>query len=697
MQKSLVLGVLLCQFTCLWCEAENLISSKLLESKSIFCQNIDSSISLAHDAHQLALLLGVDSLVLKTSSQLVLTYVEGNRYHEADSLIDVSLQMAENQETREYQAIFTTYRAKALLRQGEFDICKALCLKNLSTPHGQAVSAQWEYENLLLLFNAYKHKGQLDSAQYYHNRRLQLAAVHENDYWRNRNSLDYGTFLLKRYEWREASNEFRSALKGFTQKCDVLHNRLKNGLAISLYYLHRDSLGQGAFESTLLSKANRLFHTTSKSFLQSGRIKDAAISFNHLANIALNLDKPDSAIFYSHLARRMFLKCGDKNRVASINNNLGWIFESNQSLDSAAFYYRQAYDIAMKIESWPVAQMAANNLSYVFDSLGNCIDALYYQRESQWIHEQKVFKVEKEKAVQKYRVLFETEEKERKMQEALAAQLKTENDLKLFAIIAVALALILVASVILIRSYYIRLRDKKRIHELEMEDLIRKKDEQRQGALLEGQDTERKKIARDLHDELGGTLSMIQMHLSGITEKVEDFKEQEKQQYEKANSLLEKALEQVRNISRDMMSGTLSKFGLMAAFYDLADAVNSSKQLSYILVGTDLRHPVQSAVELGIFRVVQEMTSNTLKYAQATEIRLELIEHEDSLNICYEDNGIGFNLSQAEVGDGLGLKNIRSRVAQMNGDINIETSPGKGVLFMVEIPIYKGDDKGSDS
>lgn len=692
-----ILGVLLLAVPAsVWCGVAEDVRQKISSSESVFEKDLSISFTLAKEAFDLSRNQKPDSLQLMASVQLVKVYLESYQYHDANRLIESAILLSQDALNKRYRLILLTYQAKIALRRGLYEEVIKHCQSNLSEMASDQGMTKWEYENLVLLFNAYKHNGQLDSARLHYNTRLQMAETHGNNYWKARNSLDYGTFLLKRREWNKATQEFVNGLKITSNQHPILKSRLRNGKAISMLGQYNDSIKTPDPNDSFLLTSRDIFRYTAKYFTSSGRIKDAAISLNHLANIALLINQADTALSLNKRARKHFISCDDLGRLASINNNLAQIFENQKALDSAELYYTQAYEVAMEIESWPVAKTAAENLAYVLEAKGNLEDALFYQRESQWIQAKKVFNEEREKAVQKYRVLYEAEENKRVAQEALIENQKTENQRNLILAISIALSIVLIASILLLRNYYFSLKDKKRIHQLEMEELVKKKDEQREGALLEGQDTERKKIARDLHDELGGTLSMIQMHLSGISEKVDDFKGQEKKQYDRANTLLEKALEQVRNIARDMMSGTISKFGLQAAFHDLADAINSSNQLAFKLIGQEIKKPLKSSTELSIFRVVQELTSNTLKYAQAKEIRLELIEHDDELSLTYEDDGIGFNLLEAETGSGLGLNNIKSRVAQMNGSVNIETSSGKGVLFIIEIP-FESHDQSSTS
>jgi len=137
-----------------------------------------------------------------------------------------------------------------------------------------------------------------------------------------------------------------------------------------------------------------------------------------------------------------------------------------------------------------------------------------------------------------------------------------------------------------------------------------------------------------------------------------------------------------------MSSGVLNKFGLEAALRNLAKKVNGTghiemEVLSHGLDGGRLDYDV----ERHVYRIVQEVITNTLKHAQADHLTIQLIKKGDVLGITAEDNGKGFDLSLKDSASGIGLKNIEARVEKLNGELTFDSSPGHGFTVVIDIPV----------
>jgi len=201
--------------------------------------------------------------------------------------------------------------------------------------------------------------------------------------------------------------------------------------------------------------------------------------------------------------------------------------------------------------------------------------------------------------------------------------------------------------------------------------------------LVEGQEKERKRIASAIHDSLGVLLSTSKMHITSI--KDDDPKNREL--IEKATKYLDEANTEMRKISHNMMPGSLSKLGLCEALDDLFDTLDDAEGMdaSMEVVGPKERLPENQ--EIMIYRVVQEMVNNTIKHAKASKISLTLIVHPDEVDISYADNGKGFVVDEVLSMKTMGVQSIRSRVKFLDGRLNIESAPGKGVVYRISIPM----------
>lgn len=203
-------------------------------------------------------------------------------------------------------------------------------------------------------------------------------------------------------------------------------------------------------------------------------------------------------------------------------------------------------------------------------------------------------------------------------------------------------------------------------------------------AMMEGQERERRRIAADLHDRMGSALSSIKLHMDSITLSAGNSN-QNQTAFEKVKFMLDLAVDEVRQVSHNLASGVLTKFGLVAAIRDLCESIQSTRslQVNFYTAGLDIR--MGHKTEIALYRIVQELVNNILKYAGASSINIYLHHMEDHLSLMVEDDGVGFNPQKAE--GGLGMKNVQWRVSQLHGKALFDSSPGNGCTVTVEIPI----------
>lgn len=204
-------------------------------------------------------------------------------------------------------------------------------------------------------------------------------------------------------------------------------------------------------------------------------------------------------------------------------------------------------------------------------------------------------------------------------------------------------------------------------------------------AMLQGQEEERSRVAQDLHDGLGGLLAGIKINLSDFVtghKALEDNKE--------LTGIIEKldtSVKELRRIAHNMMPEMLLKLGLESSLKDLYTTL-SSKNLSidFQWMGISDRLSVQE--ELTIYRIIQELLTNVVKHAKARNVLLQCAQNENILLLTIEDDGIGFDANAADTREGLGLSNIRNRVAYMNGKMEILSgNDGQGTSINIELHV----------
>ncbi|MEM9824906.1 MAG: sensor histidine kinase [Bacteroidota bacterium] len=201
------------------------------------------------------------------------------------------------------------------------------------------------------------------------------------------------------------------------------------------------------------------------------------------------------------------------------------------------------------------------------------------------------------------------------------------------------------------------------------------------------QEKERKRIAKDLHDDIGSKLNVINLNLHRLKKQ---GKESEKIQAiaVEVQDLIGNTINTTRRISHDLLPPTLESFGLKAALQELADGFNRSGKVEVsVKVPIMEQRPAEMLVELNLFRVVQELISNSLRHGKANKIDLDLTMKKEHINLHYQDNGQGFDTSQLNEKKGLGSSNIDSRLNMVGGTIAYDSAPGKGTKVFIQLKI----------
>jgi two-component system, NarL family, sensor kinase len=223
----------------------------------------------------------------------------------------------------------------------------------------------------------------------------------------------------------------------------------------------------------------------------------------------------------------------------------------------------------------------------------------------------------------------------------------------------------------------LQMRDKLRIIQQKEISFIR----ERSSALLEGQENERKRLARELHDGLGQMLTVVKLRLSAV---------QTDHKLDEVRSLLDETIAEVRRISNNLMPAVLLDFGLEAGLRLLCK--NTSEH-----AGIDIEFsfdqteslPVNFEVSIGLYRIAQEALNNIIKYSDAAKAKISVLQYKDHINMEISDEGKGFDLNEyyAAGKESKGIKNMLERAKILNGTFRIESLLNKGTTITIEIPL----------
>ncbi|MCF8278337.1 MAG: PAS domain S-box protein [Flavobacteriales bacterium] len=206
-------------------------------------------------------------------------------------------------------------------------------------------------------------------------------------------------------------------------------------------------------------------------------------------------------------------------------------------------------------------------------------------------------------------------------------------------------------------------------------------------ALIEGQENERTRVSQELHDGLGQLFTAIKLNLQHLKSGLDEL-EDSSPLFERVQALEDNigiAISEVKNISRNLMPDVLHQFGLKPAIEDMVDKWNASIENKIRLELVDVNQRFSPELEKALFRMCQELINNSVRHGNASQIYVQLINHEDSIVLMVEDDGSGFKPKTTS--KGFGLRNIRSRAEVFDGRVEIDSAPGKGTVTTVEIPL----------
>lgn len=210
-------------------------------------------------------------------------------------------------------------------------------------------------------------------------------------------------------------------------------------------------------------------------------------------------------------------------------------------------------------------------------------------------------------------------------------------------------------------------------------------------AVLEAEEAERVRIAKDLHDGVGQLMSAARMNLSAYEHDAMPRSNEETESLGKAISLVEQSCVELRTVSHNMMPNALLKNNLAAAVRAFISQIDQ-RRLAVHLQTEGLEERLDANVEAVLYRVIQECVNNVIKHSGADTLDISLRHETDSITASIEDNGRGFVVHDtSQDREGIGLKNIRTRIDYLRGSVEIDSAPGRGTVIMLQVPVIPGN------
>ncbi|WP_165500392.1 ATP-binding protein [Pedobacter psychroterrae] len=637
-----------------------------------------------------------------------------------DSLVGAKSIGEAAKEFKQFTATYDT--AKLSGKNGRYHFVKALIADNAEGAHNLAMK---EYEKSLAIYTAANDLEQVAKVNSnIGNVHIALNQFDEALVYKNK-ALNY----FKNYPERE---EYIITIGGIAQiylnKGAYLKSAQLYMQFLRYYEKKRDTLkiGNAYFRIGLAYDYADMVKQAKAYYLRAVKIREQLKdtvglmnTYNNLGIVNKNSGKPDSAIYFYNESLRLAALTGMNRYKINPLINLGVVYRQTKQNSKAINYYEQAQAICIAEGKEGQLFTVKNNIGFLYNSLEEFTNALPYTKAAAEFSLQKGTLEDKVEYLQNYAVslhglrrsgeafdmllkskvyadsLYDTKNTEQMAE--LSAKYEDEKKAQLIEILNQETAIqklqlrqrsIVFASAIVILlgaafSIYLIQNRRKLKAESRLQQQLYDQQQQATKELLYAEERERRRIATDLHDGVGQMLSAALMKIGEAHNQTEEHSAAWKAT-EQAKILLTESYDEMRSISHQMMPNALLKAGLASSVKDFLEKIGAGQlKVSLDVVGLDER--LDEHTETVLYRVIQEAVNNVVKHADASKLSIQLIRDAEGLSLTIEDNGKGFDKEAMNDLDGIGLNNIRSRIALLGGTVDIDSAIGKGTLLAIHL------------
>jgi len=420
--------------------------------------------------------------------------------------------------------------------------------------------------------------------------------------------------------------------------------------------------------------------------LSMGNNRSLSIVYNNLGSAYLEKN-PEKAKDYLQKTINLKNQLNLKSGIEVAQGNLGYLYLKDKDYNSALHYYKLVEQ-----------QVNGKQLVFTFDQLQKCYTglkkyemALTYAEKSRILNDS-ILSAENQKVFNEIQTKYETEKKEKELFELQTRHLEVDNKrIRNQNLLFITLGT-LILTVILI---YFLLKNSKRKRLLIQQNLKiknqqlveRLKTQELNGidAIIDAQEKERTRIANDLHDNLGSRIATLKLYIDDVRSPKRNNSSEQKELLKKLQILADETYHEVREIAHNKYSGALINKGLIPSMNVIANQISNTEKLKVEIININVNQRIKNNIEIQVFRIIQELLTNIIKHAHATEVIIQFSEDDNILNVMVEDNGSGFNLSNTKFG--FGLTNIEKRVENIKGNFVIDSTEENGTTVILNIPL----------
>ncbi len=486
--------------------------------------------------------------------------------------------------------------------------------------------------------------------------------------------------------------KFNKSMAYYKAALDI-YLQLKDSLYIAMAYSHIGNLHSSRefCEYRTVPQKRIDFNTAIEYYKKSEDIlnkidakSELCKTYQNLASVYNKFQMPEKALDYLLKAIDYFRSQNDSVSIIDATYPLGMTYRRLKQYDKSIACFKQCIAFGKAHNYNEGIQFVYEAMAQTYEDAGDFRSSLYLYKTYMYIRDS-TYSVEKSKHIFDLEAKYQSEKKENQI-----LKLTVEKERKqrtVYILIGVLIILGLGGAFFLhtTRSRAIIAEQNNKISEQKIKAMEKERQLIAAHAVLHGEETERTRLARDLHDGLGGLLSGLKLSLNNIKGNI-FLTENNVDHFNKALGLLDISMKELRRVAHNMMPEALSKFGLKEALHDFCSGIDSSKtEVKVRFYGEENR--IDQKIEISLYRIVQELVNNALKHAEATEIVVLIVQEEHRIHLTVQDNGRGFDPEVLKTSKGAGLPNIRSRIESLNGMLDIYSKPDKGTEVSVEFKL----------
>lgn len=406
---------------------------------------------------------------------------------------------------------------------------------------------------------------------------------------------------------------------------------------------------------------------------------------SNIGILYLEQNQLDSAVLYLESARAM-----DTLSIATARERargaLGVSYLKQKKFLKARPLLLEQYQKALQRNNSHDLRAAYYNLSQLYGATGNFKQG-YDHAWNYILTNDSIAGAEIISKVHEMEIKHNTKEKEKQLLISKLKILEQQKDLqvknKWLSISLISGALFLIIIGLLFTIY----QNRKKLQEEKLKNIERQKALETMKASIEGEENERHRIARELHDGVGALISATALNLSAFARDNAHIGNQET--FQSTLNMVEEIGKELRLTAHNMMPIRFASKSLSEALVHFCNAATKGNKLHIEVLTFGDFSPLPHSIQLNLYRIIQELVNNIIKHANAEKALVQMIFENELLSITVEDNGKGFDSKADQHLEGIGMQSIQSRVKSMDGDILINSKPQKGTSVYIEFDFKK--------